>query len=381
MSYKNIKLDRSRIVTSIYDYCVNKGFHNYKIGKLDSKDGIRYRINIEVEDKEFYIDFHFVTSRGNEYKTTIQTGQGNNLELQEEFAKFIYENSGNITDDYIQLNKEFETTLSECKKSNDPLVYKNVDKDIYDKLLLIVKQDDFFDRIDEIKDDVNSKIIKIFSTDGNEVTMTHFVNRRTSTIMIQGKPFLMFSACSAYMAELIDDTINIDALNSYYGTSVTKQEIETEYDHIFINAKNYLNTKIKRTLCQALQNRREMDVMFDSTHLVFSALRALEGHLRYLLEDKGIHVGKTFNMFDPVKDSSGVKIGGTLQCIYNIKFGNNMIKINCVNDTYNTIFKLRNSLFHWDETNVLTDTTRLLERSEVEPILVQVFELIEKYFS
>lgn len=380
MSFKNTKLDRSRIVMSIYDCCVNKGYSNYNIGKLTSSDGMRYRIPIEVEGKDFHIDFHFVKSRGNEYKTTIQTGQGNNLALQEEFARFIYENEGN-TVEYIKLNKEFDKTLAECTKSNDFIVYKNVDKEIFDKLLVMIKQDHFYDSEILVKDDKSKKIFKIYSTDSNEVTITHFVNKKKSTIMIQGKPFLMFSACSAYMAELTDATINIEALNSYYGTSITEAEIEDEYNNIFVNAKNHLNIKIKRTLCQALQNRREMDVMFDSTHLVFSALRALEGHLRYLLNDNGVRMGSQITAFDPVKNSAGEKIGGTLQCIYYSNFGNNMTKINCINDTYDIIFILRNSLFHWDVPNRLSDTTRLLERSEVEPILVQVFEIIEKYFS
>ncbi len=381
MSYKNIKLDRSRIVSSIYDFCINKSVGNYKIGALTSSDGIRYRINVDMDDKEFFIDFHFVMSKGNEYKTTIQTGQGNYLELQEEIATFITENAGNISEDYIKLNKEFEKTLSECKKSNDPLVYKKIDKTIFNKLIDMIKNDNFFSSLDIIKDEETVKIFKIYSTDGNEVTVTHFINNASSTLMIQGKPFLLFSACSAYMAELIDNKTNIDALNSYYGTSFTKEEIEAEYNSIFPNAKNHLNTKIKRTLCQALQNRRDMASMFDCTHLVFSALRGLEGHLRYLLDSKGFMNVDTFNMFDPVKNSLGEKIGGTLQCIHYPKFGNDMNKIACVNETYNMIFILRNSLFHWNKPNILGDTTKLLERSEVEPILVQTFEIIEKYFA
>lgn len=121
---------------------------------------------------------------------------------------------------------------------------------MFTNLLSILWEEDFCASQDIVRDDDTSKIVKLYDKAGNEVTLTHFLTNNKSTIMLQGKPYLLFSICAANMAELIENQINIEALNSFYGTHVTKDEIEKEYDEIFINSKKYINEKLKRCICQ-----------------------------------------------------------------------------------------------------------------------------------
>lgn len=78
------------------------------------------------------------------------------------------------------------------------------------------------------------------------------------------------------MAELISAEQNIAALNEFYGTKTTLEEIEKEFDEMFVNSKPYLSSKLKKCICQALQNRYDLEEKFDPTYLAAPAERAIE---------------------------------------------------------------------------------------------------------
>ncbi len=375
MSHKDTKLIRSRIIPAIHEVCMENGYAEYSVSNLESADGLRFRTKVCVDGRSFFLDFLF----RNTYKTTIQTGQGENQDLQEMFASEIISNPNNVSENYLSLNKNFEKILGACKKSNDPLVYKRILLDEYKQFMHLISTDELFNSFEYVRDDAHEQISKIVGKDNSEVTATYYKNK--NTLMFQGKPLLLFSACASYMAELVDSTSNVEAINSYYGTDVTEQEILDEYLGLLPKAYKYLNDKVKSHLCQALQNKRNNNTMFDATYLVFPALRALEGHLKHIMYANSVPFDDSFSMFSPVKDANGEKIGGTLKNKFYPNFGNNQNRIKCINETYDKIYITRNSLFHWDKPNALSDTTRMLEISEVGPIIHDVFKLIDKYFN
>lgn len=53
MSYSNLKIDRTRLVSSVYEKCILEGYENYLIGSIENIDGTRHRLSIEVEGKKF----------------------------------------------------------------------------------------------------------------------------------------------------------------------------------------------------------------------------------------------------------------------------------------------------------------------------------------
>ena len=69
----------------------------------------------------------------------MQTGQGNNVDLQEEFAKHIYYDKSLYIDDYEAVNKQYEKLISSDKKANDTIVYKKLDDNIFEQLITIIK--------------------------------------------------------------------------------------------------------------------------------------------------------------------------------------------------------------------------------------------------
>ena len=90
---------------------------------------------------------------------------------------------------------------------------------------------------------------------------------------------------------------------------VTLEEIENEYEEMFVKSKRYINVKLKKCICQALQNRRDLGEKFDPTYLAAPAERALEGHIRYVLA--GILTGHFMNVFDVTeKDVNAIVMNG-----------------------------------------------------------------------
>lgn len=377
MSYSNLKIDRTKIISTVYEKCTIEGYENYLIGSMENIDGIRYRLDVEVEGKKFFLDFFF----NKNYKTTIQTGQGSHVDLQEMFAKHIYGDHTLYIDNYVEVNKEYEQLLSADKKSNDTIVYKKLDDNIYEQLITIVKDEECCERCDMIRDEEAVTIYKLFDKNENEVTITHFSSTHGHTIMIQGRPKMLFAICVAEMAELIGKEENMVALNAFYGTNTTLEEIEKEFNEMFINSKAFMSTKLKKCICQALQNRRDLEDKFDPTYLAAPAQRALEGHIRVALA--GLLTGHNINVFDVVeKDSNGDPLKYKLQKAHWHSLGNNKHKIESIGKAYTYMSLVRNKLQHWDNPNLLgIDTTRVLSSSEVDKTIMDALKLIEEYYS
>ena len=348
MSYSNLKIDRTKIVASVYEKCIMDGYEHYLIGSMKNMDGTRYRLSIEVEEKKFFLDFFF----NKNFKTTIQTGQGSNIKLQEEFAKYINDDRSLYIENYEEVNRIYEQQLASDKKANDTIVYKMLTEDVYDRLLTIVNEDDWCDHSEVIRNEESITICKLYDKYENEVTVTHFSTRSGHTVMIQGKPKMLFSLCVAEMAELIGREKNIEALNIFYGTNTTLEEIEEEFDEMFANSKMYMSTKLKNCICQALQNRRDLEEKFDPTYLAAPAVRALEGHIRIALA--GLLVGHSINIFDVTErgtDDEPLKY--ELQRAYWPDLGNNMHKIRSIGKAYTYMARVRNKIQHWDNPNEL----------------------------
>lgn len=374
MSYTDLKIDRRKIVPSIYEKCVIEQYENYVIGSLENKDGKRYRLQIEVNGNHFFLDFFFKQN----YKTTIQTGQGNNKELQEEFAKHLYEDTNLYSENYIAINKEYEQQLGINKRANDTIVYKNLDDNIIEKLLIVIREEKCCKKIEIVRREEKVSIYKIYDISNNEITLTNFSAINGYTIMVQGKPKVLFAICAADIAELIGREENIEALNEFYGTHTTLEEIEREYEEMFTNAKSYINEKLKKCICQALQNRRDLGEKFDSTYLAAPAERALEGHIRYALIDV-LNTDK-LNVFEPVYEN-GENKRYQLQEAHWKSLGNNRHKIDCIGRAYTYMKFVRNKLSHWDKPNGLHDTTKQLSSKEVDKTIMEALKLIEEYYS
>lgn len=377
MSYSNLKIDRTRLLSSVYEKCMLEGYENYLIGSIENIDGTRHRLPIEVEGSKFFLDFFFNKNA----KTTIQTGQGGHSELQELFAKHIYEDRNLYIENYVEVNNEYALQISADKKANDTIVYKKIDETIFEQLIAILGDEECCDRYEIIRNEDTVTICKFFDKSGNEVTITHFSSSLGHTIMIQGKPKMFFAVCVAEVAGLIGEEENIAALNAFYGTKTTLEEIEAEFDDMFVNSKAYMSTKLKNCICQALQNRRDLEEKFDPTYLAAPAERALEGHIRIALA--GLLRGNLINVFAPTeRDGYGVPTKYELQKAHWGHLGNNQHKIASIGRAYTYMALVRNKLQHWDNPNPFgRDTTKVLTSNEVDKTIMDALKLIEEYYS
>lgn len=377
MSYSNLKIDRTRLVSSVYEKCILEGYENYLIGTIENIDGTRHRLPIEVDGNKFFLDFFFNKNA----KTTIQTGQGGCTDLQELFAKHIYEDSNLYIENYVEVNNKHALQISSDKKANDTIVYKKIDETIFEQLITILKDEESCDRYEVIRKEDTVTICKFFDKSGNEVTITHFSSSLGHTIMIQGKPKMFFAVCVAEVAGLIEEEENIAALNAFYGTKTTLEEIEAEFDDIFINSQAYMSSKLKNCICQALQNRRDLEEKFDPTYLAAPAERALEGHIRIALA--GLLHDHNINVFDATeRDGSGEPTKYELQKAHWGHLGNNSHKIESIGKAYTYMALVRNKLQHWDNPNSFgIDTTKVLTSNEVDKTIMDALKLIEEYYS
>lgn len=375
MSRKNVQLLRSRIIPAIQEYCIEKDFAEYYISELIPKDQRRHRINLELDGKTLHIDFFF---NGN-MTTTIQTGQGNYPEIQEDIENFILSDSSNLSIQFAEENRKFLLPDVPDDKKNAAFVYKRIPENLYCNFVEQIQTDDVFSKIVDYANDDCKEIKKIIGSELSEVTMTFFKNK--NKLMLQGKPLLLLSKCATYMSEIADSDSSIEATNGYFSIQIERNEIEDEFKALLPNAHDKLVEKIKSSLLQALQNRRNVGGCYDPTFLVYPALRAIDGHLRYVFHQKGVPLSRNYNQFDP----SDVAVTGferVLQSAHEAKFSNDVNVIRCLNESYAYIHIHRNSLFHWDNPAPIgPDTTRVLQPNEVEPMIMDIFGMIEKYYT
>ena len=174
---------------------------------------------------------------------------------------------------------------------------------------------------------------------------------------------------------------NLDEILSIGKAKNLNKRVKQYFNEMFVNSKAYMSTKLKNCVCQALQNRRDLEDKFDPTYLAAPAERAIEGHIRVALA--GLLTGHNINVFDVVqRDGNGIPLRYELQRAHWHFLGNNMHKIESIGKAYTYMSLVRNKLQHWDNPNALgNDTTRVLSSSEVDKTIMDALKLIEEYYS
>lgn len=51
MSYSNLKIDRTKIISSVYEKCINEGYDEYLIGSIENIDGTTRVLSSSEVDK------------------------------------------------------------------------------------------------------------------------------------------------------------------------------------------------------------------------------------------------------------------------------------------------------------------------------------------
>lgn len=260
----------------------------------------------------------------------------------------------------IRYNEEADRLATEARNRNIKPIFKMSDsyftcqkvglnpfKAIVDKLLLLEKVNCIFS-----SDEGNELIYKLIH-EKDKITLKFY--KSSSKVLAQGKPSILFSAFLSLYTEVVDDSELIRLYSSMYRKSFADGHITVQIDemNLPVDYPRDVITLIKQSLVEKVAiNLNKTDHVYDYCGYVFPACRALEGHIKYLFEKEGVHIGKKSNGKD-------MTIGNyfemdSLTGTHKVKSSksNKWPTINKINLAYNLFLVHRHRLGHFGE---LTD--------------------------
>ncbi len=334
---------------------------NCTYGKIGKCNGDRYRLEYTVNGSQEKLDFRF----NKDNTTSFDLNPGGKTPFKEELA--------------TSLKNSSICTLEKLKGFKNPyFVVKGIKSDdVETTLALIIENDNVF--LEKHYTVAGGKRWVILNREGERVTVTYYFKSEKS--LIQGKPLKLFNEVYTTLMLLIEidemPKVMEENLEMNTSTHVSKNEIIDSLDQYVPDAAPHLNNKLKKILYQSIFNLRVNMEMFEYSFLAFPSLKALEGHLKYIMKDESIpSIDKKFSMFEKLENGKYI-----LQEEHkkNLDLG----KIDAIHGAYNFYNKNRHSIFHWAEvdTRIPLDRTRMIDNiAEARSIISNVFEIINDYY-
>ncbi len=191
----------------------------------------------------------------------------------------------------------------------------------------------------------------------------------TGKTLIQGKDTLLFQMVLTYISEKIDEEKLVPIFKDVYRSSINKAEIDTDYYALFkelpINYPKSMCTLLKQSIIN-LKNFIECE---DYSQYIFSAYRALEGHIRYLFEESGYHITKSFSAINKDQKTDEYIISAKIAAPFKEKI------LRC----YNLYKKHRDTCFHFGEIIGATDSTRIIKtHNEASELIKEALIMIKE---
>lgn len=211
-----------------------------------------------------------------------------------------------------------------------------------------------------------SKAVHKFEFDGKKVVVTLFKSKNQK-ILVQGEPSLLFQVLISIIMEL-DSTAKVEPiLSSAYRTNIDAKKIDHSFTAVCPNLPAKYPTNIKKLIRQALINLNYYVESEEYSQYAFPALRALEGHIKYLITIAGGPVGRSFYAFN--KDHSG-------EYIFTATLADTSKKSQ-IEKCYNYYKAVRDTVFHFGDIMGSTDSTRILQtKDEADEITQKCIRLI-----
>ncbi len=356
--YKKLILNREKIITEIERYCE---IHEYvcEINRnFNEIDTTRNRLKMNINGKKLYIDFHF----NSDGTTTIEDFGGTEIKIKREICAIIKETcevSNGAQNQWFVVNNvsqtDFVTVVDMIKDSS------------YCKKILCEKPDEY--------------LYQYEGAYGEKLTIRYY-NQKSNKVVIQGKPLLLYLDATEIVSELVDFDGIPQVLNENFKVAIDKDSIigqtkilmEHSYDNIW-------SIKLKKCILQAVYYMNLNSDMFDYTGIAFHGYRALEGHMRYVLNENGITLtGHSFNIFTDKKDLQEVHKKEVLShCEDAVQA---LARIKYIEETYKYFGDKRHAYFHWNNPNSLglDDTAVIDSKDNAQGLVKESLGLIEKYF-
>lgn len=223
------------------------------------------------------------------------------------------------------------------------------------------------EELPELKEDrkeiLGGKQIKLGTGKKNSVTIKFY---NSNKLLVQSKPNAIYQIVLTYISELLGEKNVVKLVKQAYRIKINSDSLEANYANLCANIPANYNNSIKTLLRQAIINLNGYFEAEEYGQYAYPALRALEGHMKYLFNKNGIHVEKFFTQFKG-NEVDGYVLSTSIQ---------EPDKTN-IENCYNYYVKTRHKIFHFGDIIGCTDNTYLIDtKQKADEIIRESIRLI-----
>ena len=187
-------------------------------------------------------------------------------------------------------------------------------------------------------------------------------------LLVQGKPNVIYQMLVTYISELLGEKKIIPLVKRAYRMNIDEKVLDANCVNLCPNLPHNYPSSIKTLIRQAVINLNGYFRAEEYGQYAFPALRALEGHIKYLLTLNAIPVGDRFEQF-----KGNPSDGYVLKPGYTLTPPDDTNVIQC----YNYYVKTRHKIFHFGDILGPTDNTYLINtKADADIIIRETLRLI-----
>lgn len=387
--YKNLRLNREEIIDSVKSFFASKSELEAKVAdifeEINSKNG-QNRCIVNTNQGDFFLDVYFKKDG----KSTLMSNGGDSkfLKLREELCDYIVESCKN--------------NENQASSQVPWFTAKNLINEDVETVISLIEDSEY------CKEELSYSISngypawKFRGVQGESLTITYYNknNDGNGKLLLQGKPELLFLESIGIITQLFDTDEVSTKLNEsgFFESQIDDSIIQNDIFKLMPNSFDKLpSDQLRKTVKQALIFKNFKSNWVDYTVYTFNAYRALEGHLRWLLQELNIDwankvnpngklMPTSFYMFDKI--SNGYTDIYVLQSAYHQNVinkypGKDTKFLTYIGELYQILSDERNSYFHWKkfEPGLSLDETVLIEdEATARDIIVKCLTKIEEYY-
>lgn len=288
--------------------------------------------------------------------------------LQIEFVKVPGHSNISYNDKADQLAKSALTDKKRVAVQGENwFSISHFNQDDFDAFTSIIEESD--NNITHTVNNMADRVIYKFSLNSDSVTVTLFSSGKRK-LLVQGKNTYLFQVIITTIVELEDESKVEQILGNAYRMSIRSDDIDSAYAPIDRSLPDDYPAGNKRLIKQSIVNLKYYLDSEDYSQYVFPALRALEGHIKYLLTAAGRTAKRNFDCFNLDKSNTPQKyiVSAPLT---------DATKKDSIENCYNYYKSQRDTIFHFGDILGPVDNTRFItSKDEANEIINKCIELI-----
>lgn len=213
------------------------------------------------------------------------------------------------------------------------------------------------------------KAYKRHEFNGNESDKLIVCEYKTSRLTVKSNSDLLFNVVMTLLSysNSIQITDVFGSCNGFYNVEISHNDIEVELEYAMPTAYNEIDSTIKKLLASAVALRKINVGIEDYSCFAFSALRALEGYIKYLLTLKNVETWSFGEIFRRGELKTNIQT-----IVKDVKFKSEIEAL------YKYFDSTRHDIFHIDL--ILSETKLITDRNEAENIVREVIRIIEESY-